>query len=92
MTLSDQDRRNRVAEIASQMGAVARQVVELSLAADRSAACWDICALRVTSERLVEALSRYGGLYQDLLAVWLGEPISSRPDATRPVGPELSSL
>jgi hypothetical protein len=92
MTLSDQDMRNRVAEIASQMGAVARQVVELALSADRSAACWDICALRVTSERLVEALTRYGGLYQDLLAVWLGDPISERQNDPRPVGPEMSSL
>jgi hypothetical protein len=73
MMLSDQDRRNRVAEIASQMGAAARQVVELALSADRSAACWDISALRVTSERLVEALSRYGDLYQELLTAWLGD-------------------
>jgi hypothetical protein len=91
MTLSGQDRRDRVAQLASQMGAVARQVVELALSADRSAACWDIFALRITSERLVEALSRYGALYQDLLAVWLGDPINSRGDAS-PVGPEMSSL
>jgi hypothetical protein len=90
---SEQDRCNQVAQIASQMGAIARQVVELSLSADRSAACWDIDALANTSERLVEAFGRYGDLYRGLLAVWLGEPITSGfANDPRPIGPEMSSL
>lgn len=86
--MTAEERHNRVEALVHEIGALARDLADLSETAADASASGDIEALLEVSELMVRVQTSYASAYRSILVVRLPEPGTT----TFPLGPELSSL